>query len=208
MEIDRVGATLFDVFFAHWTRAVAAERFPRHTFGILAEGAAGLAAALLLEDRAGWFAPGRRQAVARAAFAETLDWLSERLGPDVSQWTWGRLHVLPLRHFLSGRGDLGILLDHGGAAVPGDLVTVCSAGGGAAFEARSGAGYRMIVDLASSPPALWAVDAQSQSGHPGSPHYDDQLADWLAGRYHRLTLAAGPGEQAVSILTLLPVGQG
>jgi penicillin amidase len=193
MEVDRVGATLFDVFFTHWTRAVAAERFPPDTAGFLAEGAAGPAAGLLLEDRAGWFAPGRRQAAARAAFTSALSWLANRLGPDVSQWTWGRLHILPLRHFLSGRGDLGVLLDHGGAAVPGDFVTVCSTGGGAAFEARTGAGYRMITDLASSPPTLWAVDAQSQSGHPGSPHYADQLADWLAGRYHPLSLDSGQG---------------
>jgi acyl-homoserine lactone acylase PvdQ len=35
---------------------------------------------------------------------------------------------------------------------------------------------------------LYTVDAPSQSGHPGSPHYKDQLADWLDGNYHDLPL--------------------
>lgn len=47
----------------------------------------------------------------------------------------------------------------------------------------------MIVDMSVAPAELWAVDAGSQSGHPGSPHYADQLADWLAARYHRVPLA-------------------
>jgi penicillin amidase len=119
---------------------------------------------------------------------QALGWLTTRLGPDMAEWQWGRLHTLPLRHVLSGRGDLGELLDHGGAPAPGDGVTVCNASAGPTFEARAGAGYRLVADLASTPPALRAVDAQSQSGHPGSPHYRDQLTDWLAGRYHLLRL--------------------
>ena len=57
--------------------------------------------------------------------------------------------------------------------------------------APMGANYRLIADLASSPPALWAVDAQGQSGHPGSAHYGDQLAEWLGARYHYLPLDRG-----------------
>jgi penicillin amidase len=51
-----------------------------------------------------------------------------------------------------------------------------------------GANYRLIAELASEPPGLWAVDAQGQSGHPGSAHYGDQLGEWIAGRYHYLPL--------------------
>jgi penicillin amidase len=202
MEVDRVGATLFDVFFSYWTKAVVGERFDGETAALMSEGAAGPSAALLLGDVAGWFGPGRREAAVRASFHATLDYLAERLGPDMAGWTWGRLHVLPLRHFLSGRGDLGRLLDHGGAAVPGNLITVCSTGSGPSFEARNGAGYRLIADLATEPPTLYAVDAQSQSGHPGSPHYADQLALWCAGRFHALKLdrVVGDGSEPFSLL--------
>ncbi len=51
-----------------------------------------------------------------------------------------------------------------------------------------GAGFRMLCDLGESPAGLWMVDAQSQSGHCGSPHYRDQFQDWLYGNYHFLPL--------------------
>jgi penicillin amidase len=193
IEAGSVPAAVFNVFFARWTKAVVRERFSGDAVDLLTEGAAGLAAALLEEDRVGWFGPGRREAALAEAFVGALDWLTEKLGPDMQRWRWGRIHKMPLRHFLSGRGDLGELLDHGGVEVGGDGVTVASASPGAQFQARSGAGYRLIVDLGSAPPELWAVDGQSQSGHPGSPHYDDQLQDWLDGRYHRVTLDASAG---------------
>jgi penicillin amidase len=189
MDPDRAGATLFEVFFSHWVRLVTAERFPTEIAPFLAGGCNRLAAALLAgEDNAGWFAAGRREAAIQEAMAATLERLSGRLGPDMSQWTWGRLHTLPFRHYLSGRGDLDQLLDHGGVPVPGNAHTVCNTGLGSQYEARSGAGYRLIADLSATPPGLWAVDGQSQSGHPGSAHYDDQLNDWLHGRYHYLPL--------------------
>ena len=66
------------------------------------------------------------------------------------------------------------------------MTTVCNTGSDANWLATSGAGYRLIADLATN--HLLAVDAQSQSGHPGSPHYSDQLAAWSSGKYHLLPL--------------------
>ena len=188
MEPDQVGATIFDVFFVHWVRAVVRERFDGETAALVAGGAAGLAARLLIDDAASWFAPGRREQAVRSAMQAALALLTERLGPDISGWAWGRLHVMPLRHILSGHGDLGRLLDHGGQPVRGDFTTVCNTGLGSAFEARSGANYRLMADFSDPLPTLWAVDASSQSGHPGSPHYADQWEGWARGDYHALTL--------------------
>ncbi len=205
MEPDQVGATIFDVFFVHWVRAVVRERFQGDTAGLLGGGAAGLAARLLRDDAAGWFASGRREEAVHAAMQAALDDLTKRLGTDRTRWTWGRLHVMPLRHILSGRGELGRLLDHGGLAVKGDLTTVCNTGLGGAFEARSGANYRLIADFSDPLPTLWAVDASSQSGHPGSPHYADQLEAWARGEYHALTLdRAAAAKGAVARLVLEP----
>jgi penicillin amidase len=122
------------------------------------------------------------------AMSDALDYLTTRLGPDMASWSWGRLHTLPLRHVLSGRGDLGRLLDQRGPAVRGNAITVCNTSPGARLEARHGGNYRLVADLGSDPPTLLAVDGESQSGHPGSPHYSDQLADWLQGRLHALVL--------------------
>src|SRR4030095_7515591 len=119
----------------------------------------------------GWFPSGQRVPCIRRVFTDTLAYLTQRFGPDVATWQWGRLHRLPLKHVLSNRGDLGQLLNHGGGPVSGDMPTVCNTGSDPTWLATTGAGYRLIADLATN--CLLAVDAQSQSGHPGSPHYSD-----------------------------------
>lgn len=202
---DSVGTTLFNVFFTHWARRVADERFDRETAELVMKGGEGAAMRLLSGDPAGWFHKSDRETAIRETFGKTVGYLAERFGDDVSQWTWGRLHKMPLKHVLSSRGDLGKLLDHAGDAVRGDMVTVCNTGAGPDWTAASGAGYRLIAELGSDPPALWAVDGQSQSGHPGSPHYADQFADWAEGRYHRLVLCR-QFEVAGDSLRLVPVG--
>ena len=205
METDRIGTTIFDVFFGHWSRRVAAERFSEDTTSLVSGAVAGLAASLLAADETGWFPDGQRKPAIVAALTAALDELSERLGPDMTQWQWGQLHKIHLRHVLSQRGDLGTLLDRGGLPVGGSGVTVCNTGFDPNWGAATGANYRLISDLSTSPPGLWAVDAQGQSGHPASPHYGDQLTEWLNGRYHYLPLdPAEAAQQAASTLRLTP----
>ena len=178
-------------------------RFDGPTADILAKQAEGIATRLLADDPHGWFPTGRRESTLRRAFADTLDDLSRRLGPNMDDWQWGRLHRLPLKHVLASRGDLGELLNHGGDPVKGDMITVCNTGSGPGWLATTGATYRMIADLSRN--GLWAVDAQSQSGNVGSPHYADRLQAWSAGEYHDLPLdRAETSRIAVERLVLRP----
>lgn len=205
MEPESAAAAIFDVFFTHWSQAVANEHFSGEAASLVAAAAGGLAAELLHRDEVGWFAAGRRQPAVRQAFAASLDTLATRLGPAIERWQWGELHRMKLRHPLSGRGELATLLDQPSLPVRGDMLTVCNTGSDADWQATLGAGYRMIVDMSVLPAEMWAVEAGSQSGHPGSPHYGDQLTEWLAGRYHRLPLdRAGIDAAARSRLILRP----
>ena len=205
METDRIGAAIFDVFFGHWSQRVAAERFPVETAALVAGAVAGLATALLAADERGWFADGQREPAIVAAMVAALEELTGRLGPDMTEWHWGQLHKIHLRHVLTQRGDLGTLLDRGGRPVRGNGTTICNTGFDPNWGAAMGANYRLISDLSTDPPGLWAVDAQGQSGHPGSPHYGDQLTEWLNGRYHYLPLdRAAAAQEAVTTLTLTP----
>jgi penicillin amidase len=199
VSAESVPATLFNFFYSRWCKAVAAARFSGQAAELMAQGVQACASRLLAADPAGWFAKSDRENRIREAFAATLDELASKLGPDMSHWHWGRLHRMPLRHVLSSRGDLGQLLDHGGEGVRGDMVTVCNTGSGPEFVAASGAGYRLIADFSISPPTLMAIDGQSQSGHPGSPHYSDQFADWQAGRYHQISLHRQPHPQLMTL---------
>jgi penicillin amidase len=231
-EPGSVATAIFNVFFSQWCRAVAEERFEPEAVELMSKGVESCAIRLLEADPNAWFrvgrivnpsdkqpaqdasrhsgridnpSYGRREQRIAEAMQAAINVLTARLGPDMAGWTWGRLHRLPLRHVLSSRGDLGQLLDHGGVGVRGDMTTVCNTGGDANWLATTGAGYRFIADLSGSPPRLMAVDAQSQSGHPGSPNYSDQLETWLAGGYHEIPLdRAEVAKAAVTELVLAP----
>lgn len=206
MEPDRVAASIFNVFFTKWSERVAAEKFSGETASLAAGAIGGLAGALLTSNEAGWFRDdeARRQAIAQA-FDAVLEFLAQKFGANMLNWGWGRLHTLQQKHILSGRGELGQLLDLEGKPVRGDYVTVCNTGLGPDYSAPTGAGYRLIADLADPQGGLWAIDAGSESGHPGSPHYDDQIGEWLTSRYHYLPLKSdGRVGDASRVLDLRP----
>jgi penicillin amidase len=199
VEPDSVAATLFNTFFAEWTDAVVRVRFRGVEADLLTRQADGIACRLLAGDKLGWFSGGERESTIRRVFDETLDRLAGQLGDDMNTWQWGRLHQLPFQHVLAHRGDLAVLLNHGGGPIKGDGYTVCNTGGsGADWRANLGGGYRMVADLAD--PGLWAVDGQSQSGHPGSPNYRDQFRSWYEGEYHLIPLDRSASELSVTVL--------
>ena len=194
MDPQEVGAAIFEVFFGKWEHAVASQRFAGDMVAPMAGALAGLSVELLVRDRSGWFATVDRGQIALEAFQETLQELGDQLGPDVSGWTWGRIHTVVLAHCLSNLGDLGTLLDRGGQPVGGSGVTVCNTGFDPTHLASMGANYRLIAQLDDGPAVLWSVDASGQSGNPGSSHCGDQLPEWLASRRHAIPLDPFAGD--------------
>ena len=213
MDSESGAAAIFEAFQHQWDAAVAAERFSADASALaagdsaafVAGGISGLSLRLLAED-VGWFASAEaRDAAVRSAMARTLDQLTERLGDDMSAWSWGGLHTVHLPHLLSDRGDLGRLLDRGGDPASGNGFVVGNTGSAPDFSSTGGANYRLIVDLAETPARLWSLDAAGPSGQPGSPHYANQFGDWLAGRYHQISLERDDVHATISTtLTLQP----
>ena len=203
MDVDEVGASIFDLFFAEFTTAVAAERFSGEEIPLVAGAISGFAVRLLDNYEFGG-SPPRNETIV-TCMVRAIDALTERLGPDMAEWSWGRIHRITLNHLLSDRGDLSDLLRRGGQPVGGNGITVSNTGFDPNYLASIGANWRHNADLAEDPPGLWAVDATGQSGHPGSPHYGDQLTEWLAGRHHYLPLDSERARaQAAQTLTLKP----
>ncbi len=62
----------------------------------------------------------------------------------------------------------------------------------------------MIVDLGDLDNS-WGILTPGQSGIPRSPHYDDQIDDWLKKGYHRLLFSRDEVvKNTKKLLTLTP----
>ncbi|HVW68501.1 MAG TPA: penicillin acylase family protein [Steroidobacteraceae bacterium] len=107
-------------------------------------------------------------------------------GSDPAKWTWGALHEVYFRHALDAAPGAAALFDRGPfpRSGDGDVVQATSVDR-KTFEQVAGASYREVFDLSNWDHSL-AVNVPGQSGQPGSPHYDDLLPLWRAGRFFEL----------------------
>lgn len=190
-------AVVFESFFVAWARQVLTRRLPPEMLSFLFPSSIGLVEHLWVGDPEGWFedAEARRSAL-RTAWFEALTWLEGQLGADREAWSWGQVHVLVLRHPLGSTPLLRDLFQRGPVSHPGTWNTLNNSlyDPSRLFETISGVSYRLLVDLAGP---TQAITPGGQSGHPGSPHYDDQLSLWAHGAYHPLELGEYPGESWV-----------
>jgi penicillin amidase len=137
------------------------------------------------------------------ALIEALDELEARWGRDPAGWRWGRVHGVRFGHAL-GAGHSGVskLLDRllsrrapagGGQETVAQIGYVAHEGDYTGVWAPS---YRLLADLGDPDRSRW-MHMTGQSGHPGSPHYDDLIDHWLAGRTHPV---AQPPEHTLRLI--------
>ena len=152
---------------------------------------------LILDDGGSPWWAGRKSAMVRAAFD------AMREGSQ-SRRTWGEAHQLLFRHEMSGAvPGLSLLIDRGPYAWGGGNPTVGRARYryDRPFTATGGATVRLVIEM-TEPMRIGAVMPGGQSGHPASPHYDDQLTVWMD---RELDVVTGTPEEAGAVVTrLLP----
>jgi penicillin amidase len=118
-------------------------------------------------------------AVARA-LSKAVATLTERLGDDIDQWQWGKVHQARPKHNLSAAyPDLAELLDPPAIPTSGDGDTPLQGGYSPANPntVTSLSVARYSYDPSNWDDSLWVVPLGS-SGHPGSEHYADQSETW------------------------------
>ncbi|MBZ5593286.1 MAG: penicillin acylase family protein [Acidobacteriia bacterium] len=136
--------------------------------------------------------------VLAGSLSQALDQAGHEFGPDMTSWQWGARHQIRFHHPLGVR-----TFDRGPVARPGDAQTV-NATSGAAFTQTNGASYREVLDLSDWDRSV-ITNVPGESGDPESPHYDDLIEDWAAGRYHPLPFTRRAVEAAaVEHIWLLP----
>ena len=141
--------------------------------------------------------------LATEALTRALDDLTERFGADAENWRWSRAHPIRFAHPL-GDGEAGVsrLLDRllsRRRPAPGGHETVNAVGfvpHDGSFTGIYGASYRLLADLGDADASRWQ-HMTGQSGHPGSPHYDDLIDPWLRGDTNPVLQ---PAEETLSLL--------
>jgi len=136
---------------------------------------------LLAEPESSWLLD--RQQLLNDCLVDTAVYLREKLGPEPGQWQWGRLHQLRFRHSLSVQPPLDRILDRGPWPIGGDSDTLGQTAvlPQAPYENNAfSVSYWQLIDMGDLDGAEMML-APGQSGHLGSPHYDDLIAAWLHG---------------------------
>ena len=145
------------------------------------------------------------QRVLASTLEDAVSTLSDTLGSNPEGWSWGALHAAELRHPLGVVRVLRSLLNRGPFPIGGDANTVRHAAFGQGKSddrghprfgpVARGPNYRFVVDTGDWDNA-WSVVAPGQSGHPASPHYDDELNLWLDIRYRPMVYGRRSAEIA------------
>ncbi len=123
----------------------------------------------------------RRQHLLEQAIEMAADSLRRVLGPDASQWRWGRFNTSQLPHALVKAYDVSPVERHGGAG----------------FVAAVGATFREIIDM-NDLDASVATNVPGQSGQPGSPFYKNLTESYGRGEYFPLVFSRGAVEKAAA----------
>jgi penicillin amidase len=189
-------ASIFELFLTEMTRRIVAAKAPNSADIALARGFTPLLSVttfasrrvshlsgLLRQQPEGWFVAGWKREMGEALSASVRT-LSQRYGNAGSNWRWGSIRPLTLQHPISVRRPLGRVFNLGPMPFAGDTNTI-SQGGVDPFDPLGNPGaiaaLRMVVDVGNWDRSRFALPG-GQSGNPLSPHYDDQLRLWRAGR--------------------------
>lgn len=114
------------------------------------------------------------------ALTEGVAFLQQEYGEDMDSWEWGKVHTTNPKHTLSvAFPESALLLDPPVVPMSGDGDTPHSAGYDASepFDVTGTSVARYVFDLKDWSRSRWITPLGS-SGHPGSPHYTDQVTAW------------------------------
>ncbi len=144
--------------------------------------------------------------------------LTTSLGKNADEWKWGRVHLLELEHPVLGGDAVPAIVRNfvnpdpvqmaGGSSIVNATAWDASKwdpeSRSRSFGVTAGPSMRMVVDMDDLDASRWVV-VSGVSGHPGHPHYADQLGAWaVGGTYAWPSTVPAVNRAAVDTLTLVP----
>ena len=146
-----------------------------------------------------------RDAIVRQALAVAVSDLTTRLGRDISNWQWARLHSVSYSHALSADKKYGdflkrwLNLDIGPFGISGSPTTANAQAYKLynPFEVTNGPSYRALFDLGDLDRSKIVLPT-GQSGNPMDRHYRDQVPLYNSGSYRAVAFS----EEAIAAATV------
>ncbi|MFA6469105.1 MAG: penicillin acylase family protein [Bacteroidota bacterium] len=195
---DDVPAAIFELFFHHlisnlFRDEMGNELFKQYIY--LANMPYRVTLSLLNDTGTVWFDNVNtpeietRDEIIRKSLEDALNDCAEKLGGQMKEWRWGRLHTLTLKHPFGDIAVLQSIMNIGPFEVSGSGTTVNNGEYrlGTPYSMTLGPSMRSIVDFGNVNSAL-SVIPSGQSGQPMHDHYSDQTPLWKNGEYHTMPI--------------------
>ena len=223
VEVDSVGATVFEFFLKEMIQRIAMAKAPRswewaigrsetpvHSLTLLSGRRVGHLVNLLRNRPDGWSDVPLTKLIDDSLYSAITE-LRRSYGADPSGWNWGHIRPLTLKHPVGRSRWLAPVYNLPPIPCAGDTNTVLQTGA----DPRNPAGsplvcpsMRMVLDVGNWDENLFALPG-GQSGNPLSPHYDDQFPLWARGAGITIPWSPEAVERvSVSTLTLSPESMG
>ncbi|UNO41526.1 penicillin acylase family protein [Streptomyces sp. MST-110588] len=137
------------------------------------------------EDRAGQPGDKNRDQLLAHAMKDARYELTSKLGKNIDNWSWGRLHQMLLKNQTLGTEGPGLLqglFNRGPWNLGGGEAAVNATGWNAAggYQVTWVPSMRMVVNLADLDKSRW-INLTGASGHAYNAHYYDQTDKWAKG---------------------------
>lgn len=150
-----------------------------------------------------------RDALLLQALNDGVQKLRAQLGPDSTQWQWGKLHHIQFEHSLASLLPPETAKAYGTPRYPvgGDNDTVHRGTFRKSdFRQISGSSYRQVIDVANWDNSR-VQNVPGQSADPRSPYYQNLLKGWATGEYFPMAFGrAKVDSEKADTLTLKPTG--
>lgn len=129
----------------------------------------------------------RNQAVI-TAFKEAVKVIKEKLGENVEEWQWGKVHTVEYAHPLGEQKPMNLIFNIGPFPAPGASDVINNLGTSISednYEVFIGPSPRRLIDYGDLSKS-WAMLPTGNSGNFLSPHYDDQAEMYISGEYRNV----------------------
>jgi penicillin amidase len=209
-RVDSVGAAIYEVWAVkHLGKAVVHAATPEAAWSLIGSGSLDAVIGELEHPGPALGADpvAARDAILLSSLDAAVKELTQRLGPDMNTWTWGRLHHATFTPAVAALADpaLRARMTLGPVPLPGGASTPKAAAYSPTdFNTTHGASVRLVIDVGAWDNSVF-VNTPGQSDDPDSPHYGDLFPLWAKGAYAPLLYSrAAIDDAAERIIALDP----